>query len=109
CGRFGHIARVCPTPAGSGNGNGGSAFTPVQRPANATPRSAAIPPVKCFKCGGYNHMSRDCLAPPGTQVTDQNLVTTAPAAGVVKSKVCYKCQQEGHIARECPQNAEVYT
>ena len=57
CGRFGHIARMCPT-AGNATGGGASQYTPVQRPAQYAPRSAAEGPVKCFRCGGLNHMSR---------------------------------------------------
>ncbi|KAI6035347.1 hypothetical protein F5J12DRAFT_792758 [Pisolithus orientalis] len=65
---------------------------------------SALPPVKCYRCGGPNHMARDCLATLGTTVADG--VPTGTNANANKNKTCYKCGQEGHIARECSDNAE---
>ncbi|TFK75947.1 hypothetical protein BDN72DRAFT_756269, partial [Pluteus cervinus] len=97
CGRFGHIARACP------NG-GASGFASRAPPPGRALNTSTLPPVKCYRCGGPNHMARDCLAAPGTTVNDN--IPTGPAAGLNKNKTCYKCQQEGHIARDCTENTE---
>ncbi|KAJ3788442.1 hypothetical protein GGU11DRAFT_674569, partial [Lentinula aff. detonsa] len=97
CGRFGHIARVCPNGAGGG---AGGAF-PARPPHGRTLNTSALPPIHCFKCGLLNHRAKDCLA-AGPSVGD---VPTGPAA-MNKNKTCYRCQNEGHIARDCPENAE---
>ncbi|KZS91191.1 hypothetical protein SISNIDRAFT_475070 [Sistotremastrum niveocremeum HHB9708] len=55
CGRFGHIARNCPTAAGGGGG-GFSGQRPA--PSGRGLNNATIPPIKCYRCGGLNHMSR---------------------------------------------------
>ncbi|GAA5832244.1 hypothetical protein JCM3766R1_002349 [Sporobolomyces carnicolor] len=47
--------------------------------------------VRCYACGGVNHLAKNCLVGGGV----------APVAR--GPKTCYKCQQEGHIARDCPQ------
>ncbi|KAF7352817.1 hypothetical protein MVEN_01248600 [Mycena venus] len=97
CGRFGHIARACPSGALSG-----PAFASRPPPPGRGLNTSTLPPVKCYRCGGPNHMARDCLAAVGT--TMDSSIPTGPAS--MKSKTCYKCQQEGHIARECPENAD---
>ena len=38
---------------------------------------------------------RDCLAAPGTTVSDTGI---SAAGNPNKSKTCYKCQQEGHVS-----------
>jgi len=71
--------------------------------------TSSLPPVKCFRCGGLNHMSRDCLAAPGTTVSEVIVTNGNSNAGNSngnKSKTCYRCQQEGHIARDCPTLSE---
>ncbi|KAI0787182.1 hypothetical protein BC629DRAFT_1288392 [Irpex lacteus] len=87
CGRFGHIARNCSGAAGTG-------FTSRAPPPGRSLNTSAIPPVKCYRCGGPNHMARDCLAAPGTTIVDGAPV--APA-NPNRNKTCYKCQQEGHV------------
>ncbi|KAF5364251.1 hypothetical protein D9756_000659 [Leucocoprinus leucothites] len=82
-------------PSGTGGGGFASRAPPPGRALN----TSTLPPVKCYRCGGPNHMAKDCLAPG--MATDS--VPTGPAA---KPKTCYKCQQEGHIARDCPDTAE---
>jgi len=100
CGRVGHIARTCP----SGSGGGFASRAP---PPGRALNTSTLPPVKCYRCGGPNHVAkyalavvlwssfssdyRDCLAPPG--ITAES-VPTGPAA---KFRTCYKCQQEGHV------------
>ncbi|KAJ3841459.1 hypothetical protein F5878DRAFT_669337 [Lentinula raphanica] len=49
CGRFGHIARVCP------NGAAGGAFS--ARPGRGL-NTSALPPIVCFKCGLLNHRAK---------------------------------------------------
>ncbi|KAF8520804.1 hypothetical protein BU17DRAFT_46359, partial [Hysterangium stoloniferum] len=110
CGRFGHIARVCPNGQGFAGGSGLPPPTAPRAPGSGRGlNTASLPPVKCFRCGGPNHMSRqpntrDCLAPPGTTV-EQSVTPNGPGPSS-KDKICYKCSQPGHIARECPQNTE---
>ncbi|KAJ7180010.1 hypothetical protein C8R43DRAFT_871270, partial [Mycena crocata] len=102
CGRFGHIARTCPSGA-----LGGPAFASRPPPPGRALNTSTLPPVKCYRCGGPNHMARDCLAAAGTIAADPRdpSIPTGPA-GMNRTKTCYKCQQEGHIARECPENAD---
>lgn len=38
---------------------------------------------KCYNCGQFGHISKDCTEPRNRQV-------------------CYKCNGEGHISRDCP-------
>ncbi|KIM90756.1 hypothetical protein PILCRDRAFT_58680, partial [Piloderma croceum F 1598] len=99
CGRFGHIARTCP----SAGGTPGTGFASRAPPPGRALNTSTLPPVKCYRCGGPNHMARDCLAAPGT--TSDSL-PTGPAGNLNKNKTCYKCSMEGHIARDCPENAE---
>ncbi|KAI0685030.1 hypothetical protein BC835DRAFT_574146 [Cytidiella melzeri] len=68
-------------------------------------RGSRSHPGRCYRCGGPNHMARDCLAAPGSTVSDGALIPTAPA-NPNRNKTCYKCQLEGHIARDCPESAE---
>ncbi|KAF8897501.1 hypothetical protein BD779DRAFT_1465674 [Infundibulicybe gibba] len=100
CGRLGHIARACPGGAPTAS----SGFVSRAPPPGRALNTSTLPPVKCYRCGGPNHMARDCLAAPGTLMSDST--PTGPAANLMKNKTCYKCQMEGHIARDCPENAE---
>ncbi|KDQ29009.1 hypothetical protein PLEOSDRAFT_1039301, partial [Pleurotus ostreatus PC15] len=100
CGRFGHFARNC---TGGPAGVAGSAFASRAPPPGRALNTSTLPPVKCYRCGGPNHMARDCLAAPGTTVNDS---IAGVSSNVNKTKTCYKCQQEGHIARECPENGD---
>ncbi|KAJ3510617.1 hypothetical protein NLJ89_g4565 [Agrocybe chaxingu] len=88
CGRFGHFARNCQ------NGIGG-AFAPRAPAMGRALNTSTLPPVKCYRCGGPNHLARDCLAAPGT-IAHDNVPTGPAAANINKNKTCYKCQQEGH-------------
>ncbi|ORY25629.1 hypothetical protein BCR39DRAFT_282694 [Naematelia encephala] len=103
CGRFGHIARLCPGgPGGPGGFNAGpGGFRGRGGFAGGRPRpipaNADGTPVKCYRCNGENHLARDCLAP-------------RDEATILASKKCYKCQELGHLAslrtfRDCPQVA----
>ncbi|KAI0832756.1 hypothetical protein BC628DRAFT_348835 [Trametes gibbosa] len=84
-GRFGHFARSCPSGAGGG-------FASRAPPPGRGLNTSTLPPVKCYRCGGPNHMARDCLAPPGTAAE-----TGVHVGNPNKNKTCYKCQQEGHV------------
>ncbi|PVG00475.1 hypothetical protein CPB86DRAFT_701076, partial [Serendipita vermifera] len=91
CGRIGHIARFCPA-----QGTAGGSFG--KRP------SASTSPVKCYRCGGLNHMARDCMAPAGTTVEGQQIVPattngTGTTTTTTKAKRCFKCRQEGHVCQ----------
>ncbi|KAG5717173.1 hypothetical protein E4T56_gene10324 [Termitomyces sp. T112] len=101
CGRFGHIARTCP----NGTLGATTGFATRVPPPGRALNTSTLPPVKCYRCGGPNHMARDCLAAPGATPIDSTPL--GPTAGISnKNKTCYKCQQEGHIARECPENTD---
>lgn len=62
---YGHFARECPTERRVASGGN----------------------QKCYNCGRFGHISRDC-----------------PDFGSDQSKRCYNCQQTGHISRECPRS-----
>ncbi|KAJ6569918.1 hypothetical protein B0H10DRAFT_1840782, partial [Mycena sp. CBHHK59/15] len=53
CGRFGHIARACPSGA-----LGGPTFASRPPPPGRALNTSTLPPVKCYRCGGPNHMAR---------------------------------------------------
>ncbi|KAH9947221.1 hypothetical protein B0H21DRAFT_692394 [Amylocystis lapponica] len=89
CGRFGHIARTCPNPVSA------VGFASRVPPPGRALNTSTIPPIKCYRCGGPNHMARDCLAAPGATILD----TVAVGGNPNKNKTCYKCQQEGHASR----------
>ncbi|TRM68090.1 hypothetical protein BD626DRAFT_395852 [Schizophyllum amplum] len=55
CGRFGHFARNCPSAAAGG-------FASRAPPPGRGLNTSALPPVKCYRCGGPNHMAR-CVHP----------------------------------------------
>ena len=48
--------------------------------------------LKCYKCGGPNHFSRECRSRSDAGVTSRN------------KPRCYRCNKLGHIARNCPGN-----
>ncbi|KAI9464301.1 hypothetical protein F5148DRAFT_982202, partial [Russula earlei] len=93
CGHFGHIARVCPNEVPE------YGFVSRAPPPGRSLNVASLPAVKCYRCGGPNHMARDCLAPPYTVTEDMN-------GAKVPVKTCYKCKTDGHIARDCPEGRE---
>ena len=102
CGHFGHIARVCPNEAieypggsgggagGGGGGGGGGGFASRVPPPGRSLNVATLPPVKCYRCGGPNHMARDCLAPPYAVTEDMN-------GAKPPVKTCYRCKKDGHV------------
>lgn len=47
----------------------------------------------CYKCGGPNHLARDCLS--SRQPTRK-----------LDGPQCYKCKKRGHLARTCPGNGQ---
>ncbi|KAF8138525.1 hypothetical protein EV363DRAFT_532021 [Boletus edulis] len=60
-------------------------------PPGRSLNTSTLPPVKCYRCGGPNHMARDCLAAPGATFAD------GASLGLNKNKTCYKCGHEGHV------------
>ncbi|GAA5959090.1 hypothetical protein JCM3765_006338 [Sporobolomyces pararoseus] len=122
CQQFGHIARSCPNAAAATGAEGETPIVPASVNGGAVPATGAAPApaarpfvprfggyprggfaggrggffggrqVRCYACGGVNHLARNCTAAAGG-------VAPAPRG----PKTCYKCQQEGHIARDCPQ------
>ncbi|KAF8494198.1 hypothetical protein F5888DRAFT_678084 [Russula emetica] len=53
---FGHIARVCPNEAVQDYG-----FASRTPPPGRGLNMASLPPIKCYRCGGPNHMARSVL------------------------------------------------
>jgi hypothetical protein len=51
----------------------------------------AVPYVKFVR--------RDCMAPAGTTVEGQHIVSNT-ASGNTRGKTCYKCHLEGHVSRK---------
>ena len=56
---------------------------------------ALLPPVLSPLMWTFAH--RDCMAPPGTAVEGQHIVSNT-ANGNTRSKTCYKCHLEGHVS-----------
>lgn len=50
CGRFGHISRMCP--------GAGAGFASRAPPPGRGLNTSALPPVKCYRCGGPNHLAK---------------------------------------------------
>lgn len=70
---------------------------------DAEPASAAVeapaPPtedIRCYKCGGLNHFSKDCRS--GAKDTHNR--------GTRRRMRCYRCDKLGHVARSCPGNGQ---
>ncbi|KAI9453476.1 hypothetical protein BJY52DRAFT_1123545, partial [Lactarius psammicola] len=84
CGHFGHIARVCPNDAVE------YGYATRAPPPGRGLNVASLPPVKCYRCGGPNHMARDCLAPPYAVTEDMN-------GAKPPVKTCYRCKKDGHV------------
>jgi cellular nucleic acid-binding protein len=53
CGRFGHFARSCTSVSG-----GGAGFASRAPPPGRALNTSTLPPVKCYRCGGPNHMAK---------------------------------------------------
>lgn len=68
-----------------------AAAQPTQRQTKES-----VTPTSCYKCGGPNHLARDCLL---RQKPMQKKGTETKT-----SVLCYKCKKRGHMARECPGN-----
>ena len=78
-----------PPPPGRGQrGAGGPAGGGTQRSAAGTEQAA----LRCFVCGGPNHLARDCLQ-------------RRRGGGQRVSGRCYRCGDTGHHAATCSENA----
>ncbi|KAF8974319.1 hypothetical protein BDZ97DRAFT_11870 [Flammula alnicola] len=73
CGGVGHIQAECPSLRVQQGGNqkcynapsaGGAGFASRPPPPGRALNTSTLPPVKCYRCGGPNHLARDCLAAP---------------------------------------------
>ena len=83
------MARSCPSGAGGGGG-----FVSRAPPPGRALNTSTLPPVKCYRCGGPNHVARygpslpcltdksdlttcsDCLAPLGSVGTTSDKTRT---------------------------------
>ena len=89
CGHFGHIARVCPNDAAEYG-----AVTRAPPPGRGL-NVASLPPVKCYRCGGPNHMAR--YAKGGRMACAP--LADLPHQGLLSSAVR---RHRGHERREAP-------
>ncbi|KAH9989136.1 hypothetical protein BJV77DRAFT_698764 [Russula vinacea] len=115
CGGIGHIQAECPTLRLQGSnqkcyncgilgilracvrmrrrrGRAGLWFASRAPPPGRGLNMASLPPIKCYRCGGPNHMARDCLAPPYSVTEDMN-------GHKEPEETCYKCKAPGHLYR----------
>ncbi|EJD01647.1 uncharacterized protein FOMMEDRAFT_30286 [Fomitiporia mediterranea MF3/22] len=97
CGLSGHYARDCTKPPGGRYGSrapvaGREKMLQVRRSKPYIKVSAWI----IATGSNFDVKSSNCLAPPGTTVTDQVIVTSGPPAGSNAPKSCYKCHETGH-------------
>lgn len=98
CGAYGHIARVCPNADGAiapaGNFAAGAPRPFAPRPMRGAPRGGFVggfapgrggfvggKTVRCYNCGGPNHVAASCTAPK---------TAGALAPGPRRPKICYK-------------------
>lgn len=51
--------------------------------------------TRCFNCGQFGHMSKECTNPP----QERRQRRESPNSNMV----CHICHKEGHIARSCPE------
>ncbi|KAF8192567.1 hypothetical protein BJ912DRAFT_1057917 [Pholiota molesta] len=103
CGRFGHFARNCQNAPGIGGPGFASRAPPPGRALN----TSTLPPVKCYRCGGPNHLARDCLAAPGTTLNDASIPTGPQQPISTKTRLATSANKRAtFIARDCPEVSE---
>lgn len=95
----GHIATACPTSGanfGGGFGRGGGSRAPA-------PGASAGGVITCNRCGGANHIARNCLADASSVIG-----TSSSGAFTGKPRACFKCHLEGHVSLLSVYSASAY-
>ena len=70
-----------------------SASTSAYVCSAVTPTASGKSAIKCYKCSGFGHVSREC--PTGRKAKDPN-----------RQMSCYQCNEVGHQIRFCPQKQQ---
>ena len=62
---------------------------------------AATTSLRCYMCGGPNHLARDCLAPHAAGAGGRGTIGRSRRRGK-----CYRCGATGHFASACQGNED---